>query len=106
MNVLILDGDCKPPDWARELGQAIDSLTEEINRMNEVLDTLVSRVAAVESVGDSAILLLQELKTALDSAISASDWAAVSDINARLQAQTEELANAVAAYTPAAAPTE
>jgi hypothetical protein len=90
-----------PPDWAIPLIPAINTIAKEIHQMNELLDTLTQRVAAIEDVGDSAILLLQDLKTSLDAAIATSDWTAVNDINQRLSAQTDELANAVATYTPA-----
>lgn len=89
-----------PPDWITKPIQAIFNITAEIKRMNEKLDTLVQRVSAIENAGDSAILLLQDLKTSLDAAIAASDWVAVNDINDRLAAQTNELAAAVATYTP------
>jgi prophage DNA circulation protein len=98
MNIFIMDR--RPPKWADELLDDIQTLIEKVHRMNEQLDTLVQRVSAIENAGDSAILLLQDLKAALDSAIATSDWGAVNDINQRLAAQTDELAAAVSTYTP------
>lgn len=102
MTLVIVDDSRTRPEWAEALLRAILNLTNEVNAMNETLDTLVERVAAIESVGDAAIVLLGELKTALDRAIESGDWEQVQDINERLAAQTQEMAAAIVNYTPAA----
>lgn len=70
--------------------------------MSEQLDTLTARVAAIETVGDSAILLLSELKADLDAALANQDMGAIQALSDRLAAQTQELADAITANTPAA----
>jgi hypothetical protein len=62
---------------------------------------LTERVTAIETVADSAIELLNGLKTSLDEAIASNDPAAVQALSERLGAQTAELADAVVANTPA-----
>lgn len=79
---------------------AVTRIEEKVNRMSIELDTLVARVAEIETVGDSAIALLQELKGALDAAIAADDPAALQALSDRLGAQTQELAEAITANTP------
>lgn len=78
----------------------LQSLTRGNEAMSELLDTLVARVAEIETVGDSAILLLQELKTKLDEAIASEDRDALVALSDRLGAQTQELAEAIVANTP------
>lgn len=79
------------------------SITLGVSKMSVQLETLAERVAAVESVGDSAVMLLGELKTALDAALASDDIEeAVQALSDRLGAQTQELADAVAANTLAA----
>lgn len=67
--------------------------------MSATLDSLADRVTQIETVGDSAIALLNGLKEALDAAIAGGDMAAVAELSARLSAQTDELAEAVAKNT-------
>lgn len=72
--------------------------------MNAQMEVLTAQVSAIESVGDSAIVLLRGLKVALDEAIASNDADALADLSARLGAQTQELADAVSANTPVAQP--
>lgn len=64
------------------------------------LDKLEADVAAEASVVQSAITLLQGLKAALDAAIASGDMSRVVAVNAQIEAQTQALADAVAANTP------
>lgn len=68
--------------------------------MSETLDNLTARVAEIETVGDAAIELLQGLKAQLDAAIAGGDMGAVQELSDRIGAQSQELADAIAANTP------
>lgn len=72
--------------------------------MSAQLDSLVAQVAALETVEDSAIALLTGLKTQLDAAIASGDTAALTELSARLGVDTQRLADAIVANTPAAPP--
>jgi hypothetical protein len=87
------------PPWAGTLLSLLDNLLTEIRKMSATLDSLADRVTQIETVGDSAIALLNGLKEALDAAIAGGDMAAVAELSARLSAQTDELAEAVAKNT-------
>ena len=71
------------------------------------LDTLTAKVVSLETVEGSAITLLQGLKSALDAALANADpaavVAAVQSISDKLGTDTQTLADAVTANTPAAA---
>jgi hypothetical protein len=73
-----------------------------ISHMSVELDTLVEKVTAIETVGDSAITLLNDLKIKLDEAIVSDDRDALVALSDRLGLQTQELADAITANTPAA----
>jgi hypothetical protein len=93
------------PAAGRKLDQIIATLKPLLRgyiAMSEELDTLVERVSSIETVGDSAIVLLNELKGKLDEAIATDDKAALQALSDRLGAQTQELADAITANTPAA----
>ena|SRR5579859_1342564 len=66
------------------------------------LTQLQNDVASEGNVVQSAITLLQGLKSQLDAAIASNDPAALDALSQQLEAQTQSLANAVAANTPAA----
>lgn len=74
-----------------------------VTHMSVELDTLVEKVSAIETVGDSAITLLNGLKAKLDEAIASNDPAALQALSDRIGAQADELALAVAANTPSEA---
>ena len=80
----------------------LQTLTRGSKLMTKELDTLIERVTAIESVGDSAVVLLNELKAELDAAIAADDAAALQELSDRLGAQAQELADAIVANTPVA----
>ena len=89
-------------DMDKRIFAAVTRIEEKVNRMSVELDTLVARVTEIESVGDSAIVLLGDLKTKLDEAIASDDKDALLALSERLGAQTQELADAISANTPAA----
>lgn len=99
----------KPKHWFRilqrldALEQAVTDLKQEKHAMSEELDTLIARVSEIETVADSAIELLGGLKQELDDALASSDPpAALAALSERLELQTQELADAITANTPAA----
>ena len=88
-------------DLDKRIFAAVCRLEAEVKRMSIELDTLIERVSAIETVGDSAITLLAELKAKLDEAIASDDKDALVELSERLGAQTQELADAIAVNTPA-----
>jgi hypothetical protein len=76
----------------------------EIKAMANELDALTATVTRTADVEDSAIVLLQGLKTALDAAIASGNPAALTALSTSLGAKTDALAAAVVANTPAATP--
>ena len=69
--------------------------------MSEALTALIAQVAAIENVADSAIVLLNGIHAQLMDALAANDPIALTALADRLLAQTNELAEAVAANTAA-----
>lgn len=69
--------------------------------MSQELDTLKAAVAAETTAVQSAIVLLNGLKTQLDAAIAANDPAALKQLSDDLAASTQALSEAVAANTSA-----
>lgn len=79
----------------------LTTLKERMTKMSEQLNTLVDRVAEIETVADSAIELITSLKAELDTIIGGGcDPAALQELADRLGAQTQALADAVSANTP------
>ena len=66
------------------------------------LDTLEASVTRSKTVEGSAITLMQGLKGALDAAIASGDMTRVQAISDGIGANTDALAAAVVANTPAA----
>jgi hypothetical protein len=89
-------------DMEKRIFAAVARIEEKVNFMSIELDTLIEKVTAIETVGDSAIALLADLKVKLDEAIASDDPAALQALSDRLGAQAQELADAIAANTPAA----
>lgn len=81
---------------------ALDKLYGKVNFMAGELDALKAAVAHNTDVEESAIALLQGLKAKLDAAIAAGDPAALQALSDTLGAETDKLAAAVTANTPAA----
>lgn len=80
-----------------EILHAIQSLGDTI--MSALTD-LQAAVAAEDTVIDSAVVLLQGLKTSLDAAIASGDPAALTALSADIGAKTKSLADAITANTP------
>jgi regulator of replication initiation timing len=89
-------------DMEKRIFAAVTRIEEKVNFMSIELDTLIEKVTAIETVGDSAIALLADLKVKLDEAIASNDPAELQALSDRLGAQAQELADAIAANTPAA----
>lgn len=96
----------KTPGQILDLLHRIDiRLTQLEKHIMSALDNLRAQVERNTSVTDSAITLLQGLKSQLDAAIASGDPAAVQAVADTLGSETDKLAAAVTANTPAAAPT-
>jgi len=80
----------------------LNHIDGRITLMAGELDALKAQVARNTEVEESAILLLNGLKEKLDAAIAAGDPAALQALSDALGAETDKLAAAVAANTPAA----
>lgn len=83
---------------------ALNQLNGKVGTMTAELDDVVAKVTAMETVQEGAITLLGELKTKLDAAIASGDTAALVALSTRLGADTQKLADAIVANTPAAPP--
>lgn len=77
-------------------------IIEKLNAMGAELDALKQQVADSITVEESAITLIEGLKTQLDAAIAAGDPAALQALSDSLGAEKDKLAAAVTANTPAA----
>ena len=80
----------------------LSAIYRKVMIMAGELDNLTTQVAANGDVIDSAIVLIQGIKSALDAAIAANDPAALQSLSDALAAKDAELAAAVEANTPAA----
>lgn len=84
----------------KRIEQMLWMLIHEEREMASALDQLELDVAAEGTVIDSAVVLLNGLKAALDAAIASGDMSKVVAVNAELEAKTKELSDAVVANTP------
>ena len=66
------------------------------------LDDVVAAVAAEDTVIDSVVTLLTDIKAKLDAAIAGNNPAALQALSDDIAAQTKKMADAVVANTPAA----
>lgn len=93
-----------PAELADLMG--ISHLSAQISRLEEKIMTALSdlqdAVAREDNVVDSAITLLQGLKSQLDTAIASGNEADLITLSEDIGAKTQALADAVAANTPAA----
>jgi len=85
---------------APEISKKLDVIINQEVRMAGELDTLKAAVAAENTVIDSAIVLLNGIKAALDAAIAANDPAALAALSAEIAAKTQVLSDAVVTNTP------
>ncbi len=74
-------------------------IIKEDEMAGELAD-LQAKVAAEDTVIDSAIVLLNGIKAALDAAIAAGNPAALSALSADIGAKTQALSDAIVANTP------
>lgn len=86
------------PDLSKIL-EKLDFLTFKLLKMSEQLDKLTQEVAENKTVMESAVTLLNGLKTRLDEA--GTDATKLAQLSADLDANTNALAAAVTANTPA-----
>jgi hypothetical protein len=93
---------CNNSEILAELAKLSAKLGVMEARLMSVLSDLQARVAAEDTVIDSAITLLQGLKTQLDAAVASGDPAALQALSDDIGAKTQALADAVTANTPAA----
>lgn len=91
-----------------EVLQRLDRMMDAINMLRvqgaiemSALDDLEAKVTAQETVEDSAITLLQTIKAELDAAIAAGDTARIQALSDKIGSDTQKLADAVTANTPA-----
>ncbi len=80
----------------------LSAIYRKVLTMSGELDTLTTQVASNGAVIDSAIVLIQGIKAALDAAVASGDPAALQALSDALAAKDAELAAAVEANTPAA----
>ncbi len=79
----------------------LETIIQKENTIMAALDDLKAAVAAEDTVIDSAVVLLQGLKAALDAAIASGNPAALTALSADIGAKTKALSDAVVANTPA-----
>ena len=70
--------------------------------MANELNDLTAKVTAIVDVSESVIVLLTGIKQKLDDAIAANNPAALAALSASLGTETDKLAAAIVANTPAA----
>ncbi len=85
-----------------KLAEILAAILKLEKHMGIELDDLTSKVQANSDVIDSAVTLLAGIKAKLDAAIASGDPAALTALSAALGADTQQLADAVVANTPAA----
>lgn len=83
-----------------EISRKLDTLIRKEEVMSQELDDLTEKVTANGDVEKSAVVLLQGLKAALDAA--GTDPVKLRELSTSLGSQSDELAAAVTANTPAA----
>lgn len=96
---------CQDPSVIQLLKQLLAKVDLVITKEGTIMaaiDDLEAKVAAQETVEASAITLLQGLKTELDAALATGDTARLQALSAKIDTDTQALAAAVAANTPAA----
>lgn len=94
-------------DIQRQLDEILLLLLENAQRgeqMSQELQDLEAQVGQTTDVAQSAVVLLDGLKSALDAAIAANDPAALKALSVSLGSSKDRLAAAVARNTPAAPP--
>jgi len=85
----------------QEILTTVLDLKKRIKHMSIEMDGLVQKVTDMEVVQDGVVVLLTTLKADLDTALANSDLPAIQALSDRIGADTQKLADAVAANTPA-----
>ena len=88
------------PHFEDQLNRILDAINQIGMKMANELADLTAQVAQTNTVIDSAIILIQGIKAALDAA--GTNPAALKALSASLDTSEQALAAAVAANTPAA----
>lgn len=99
---------CQDPSVIQLLKQLLAKVDLVITKEGTIMaaiDDLEAKVAAEETVQQSVITLLTELKTELDAALATGDTARLQALSAKIDADTQSLAAAVTANTPTPPPT-
>ncbi len=86
--------------WTHDVTTKLDTILKEERAMANELADLQAAVAKEDTVVDSAIVLLQGIKAALDAAIAAGNPAALTALSADIGAKTDALSAAIVANTP------
>jgi hypothetical protein len=92
----------------RVIGQLSDVLRrlgatqQEVSALMSAIDDLEAKVAAQETVEQSAIALLTGIGQELKDALANNDQARIEALSAKIDGDTQNLAAAVSANTPAA----
>jgi hypothetical protein len=86
----------------KKILESLLSIHQKLNKMANELDDLKAAVAKDTEVDQSAITLLKGLKEKLDEAIASGDPAQLKALSDQLGSNSQALADAVAANTPAA----
>ena len=86
----------------RMLADILTAILKLEKHMSAELDDLTAKVTASGDATDAAVILLTGLKAALDAAIASGNPAALTALSASLGTNTDELAAAIIANTPAA----
>jgi hypothetical protein len=89
-------------DPAPQVLTLLTQILTGVTKMSTELDTLTAAVQKNSDAEDSAIVLLQGLKTALDAAIASGNPQALVALSAQIGIKTDALAAAIVANTPAA----
>jgi metal-responsive CopG/Arc/MetJ family transcriptional regulator len=82
--------------------RALGVILREEDHMAGELDAIVTEVAENKTVVGSAVALITQLKVLLEAAIASGDMTQVAALAQQLSDQTDALAAAVVAGTPAA----
>lgn len=87
---------------SQQNAQHLEHLERMVRQMALTLDDVKQKVNDQTTVISSAVTLLIDLRTKLDAAIATGNMAKVQEISDALGANTNALADAIAANTPSA----
>ena len=87
------------------LAAEITTLSKQVTSMSAELDALTANVDRLIAAAEAEGTLLTSVKAALDAALANNDSAALKALSDRLAAEVDKVNAAIAANTPAPAPT-